>query len=347
MDQRGSPHCQRMVEEPNSCLGYNEVSLSSLAQATNSDKDLHIRTQQLNNNANTDSKKENNAGKKIRKKSVKRDMDNSGSLTKGSLRRAFTEQCNTFNIQVLSMDFVPEMSIYQATVSDGTEQTRRCYFSSKSVSRITKNKLVSIKVVDYLVKNDILHINKYYILNKETAVIGHPVSMDGVISDDNGIIPMLPSLHLRVPEDHERLIDDFLRFTGESKSSFEDAKAAAYIMEDTDHVTTFEEMPNKPIHHPQFSLVLSSALEDLTKVRWDHCYTVADYFVSLDSQHVGTSSVFAAERVMLVDSCNPNFRDEAVTTASTTAGEVQGSVYEAVAPNSCLINFEVGAECEL
>ena len=69
-------------------------------------------------------------------------------------------------------------------------------------------------MVDYLVKNDILHINKYYILNKETAVIGHPVSMDGVISDDNGIIPMLPSLNLRVPEDHERLIDDFLRFTG-------------------------------------------------------------------------------------------------------------------------------------
>ena len=60
-----------------------------------------------------------------------------------------------------------------------------------------------------------------------------------------------------------------------------------------------------------------------------------------------TLIVFAAERVMLVDSCNPNFRDEAVTTASTTAGEVQGSVYEAVAPNSCLINFEVGAECEL
>jgi len=284
---------------------------------------------------------------KIKTKIVKKEWDAHRHLTKGTLRSAFLQQSNAFNVQILSVKFVSERSIYQATISDGTEMTTRCYFSSKSVSRITKNKLVCIKVVDYMVKEDYIHINKYYILSKESATIGQPVSMDGgVISGPDGVcfpvLSSLPNLNLNVTEDHELLIDDFLKFTGESRSSFEDAAAVSYI---TDHcndddrpfyeLSTYQPYSFDFVHQPVVN-------EDLIKVHWDHCYTSAEYFSNLNSLESEISSVFDPKVCDDNSSLNATSAvDDGLTLNNDTA------VVQTTPEDSCFINFEVGAECEL
>ncbi len=95
------------------------------------------------------------------------------------------------------------------------------------------NFAVIIRVEYFEVKNQTIHINKYFIVSKEQQVIGDPVpikqfsKLDPTIqlfSSPSSNLPCpylneIPELHVEknidisLTEDHERLIDDFLKFT--------------------------------------------------------------------------------------------------------------------------------------
>ena len=95
------------------------------------------------------------------------------------------------------------------------------------------NFAVIIRVEYFEVKNQTIHINKYFIVSKEQQVIGDPVpikqfsTLDPTIqlfSSPSSNLPCphlneIPELHVQknidisLTEDHEKLIDDFLKFT--------------------------------------------------------------------------------------------------------------------------------------
>ena len=95
------------------------------------------------------------------------------------------------------------------------------------------NFAVIIRLEYFEVKNQTIHINKYFIVSKEQQVIGDPVPIRQFSTLDPTIKPFsspssnllcpyineIPELHVEknmdisLTEDHERLIDDFLKFT--------------------------------------------------------------------------------------------------------------------------------------
>jgi len=258
--------------------------------------------------------------KKQRKPYTARKLDNDKGpvLEEGSIRRALKGALQTFNIQVLGVEFDESLSLYKAIISDGGEKTDRCYFTSKSVSRITKNKLVVIEVVDFMVKLNTLHINKYYILNKESRIIGIPLKMVD-IKDVVG-----PSrLDINLTDAHERLIDDFLRFTGEKSDPAEDEKAASLISGSRGFNYIFQDQQNPALY----------------KVRFDHCYTRCDYFERLEN-YLDSSKVFAAEEVLVVSN-GVDLQDQGVLVVNN------GMDIQEFHHHDQAIYMEVGAECEL
>lgn len=104
------------------------------------------------------------------------------------------------------------------------------------------NFAVIIRVEYFEVKNQTIHINKYFIVSKEQQVIGDPVpikqfsTLDPTIqlfSSPSSNLPCphlneIPELHVEknidisLTEDHERLIDDFLKFTSNDSEGAED-----------------------------------------------------------------------------------------------------------------------------
>ena len=69
-----------------------------------------------------------------------------------------------------------------------------------------------------------MYINKYYIVSKQSAIIGRPVPWDDPQRPDDGghspaeeSSPEVRPADISLTEAHERLIDDFLQFTGDGR----------------------------------------------------------------------------------------------------------------------------------
>jgi len=192
-------------------------------------------------------------------------------LTAGALKRSFQTQLDSFNVQVLSIDPDPERSCHRAVVSDGLHKTQRCFFLCKTLSRITKNKLVVIQIVDYFLRSGSIHIKKYYIIDKKARVVlGSP---DWLQEEDTSLGVEIPkhSLDVSLTDVHEQLIDDFLKHETRTRQN---------SVQSEDRVVKSSE---------------ETALQ-LLKVRWDHCYTNTNYFSALDSiVFFSDSGVIAAD----------------------------------------------------